>query len=92
MWNGGSQLVALNYQTPSKELAINFGKFRDNGGVSIVLRERQIDTDIHTYTPTERGGGRGGGGEIDIDIHTYTNIYLYIHRESLCVNIHINSL
>jgi phosphatidylinositol phospholipase C delta len=34
MWCGGSQFVALNYQTPSHELDLNFGKFRDNGGVS----------------------------------------------------------
>eukprot|EP00048_Salpingoeca_helianthica_P002259 m.55881 g.55881 ORF g.55881 m.55881 type:complete len:1080 (-) comp11999_c1_seq1:92-3331(-) len=38
MWNGGSQLVALNYQTPSHELCINHGKFRDNGGVGYLLK------------------------------------------------------
>lgn len=37
MWNGGSQLVALNYQTSCHEMNINLGKFRDNGGVCCEL-------------------------------------------------------
>ncbi len=37
MWNGGSQLVALNFQTPSEEMNLYLGKFRDNGGVRSLL-------------------------------------------------------
>lgn len=34
MWAAGCQIVALNYQTPSHEMCINQGMFRDNGGAS----------------------------------------------------------
>jgi phosphatidylinositol phospholipase C delta len=33
MWNGGCQLVALNYQTPCEEMNIYHAMFRNNGGV-----------------------------------------------------------
>lgn len=36
MWNCGCQLVALNYQTHSIEMALNQGKFRDNGNVCML--------------------------------------------------------
>jgi len=38
MWNSGSQMVALNYQTPDKPMQINSAKFRDNGNCGYVLR------------------------------------------------------
>lgn len=31
MWNAGSQMVALNYQTGDKPMQLNQAKFRDNG-------------------------------------------------------------
>ncbi|XP_032527814.2 1-phosphatidylinositol 4,5-bisphosphate phosphodiesterase gamma-1 [Danaus plexippus] len=37
-WNAGSQLVALNYQTPDKPMQLNMGKFRENGGSGYVLK------------------------------------------------------
>ncbi|KAI5640351.1 phosphatidylinositol-specific phospholipase c, Y domain-containing protein [Phthorimaea operculella] len=37
-WNCGSQLVALNYQTPDKAMQINVGKFRENGGCGYILK------------------------------------------------------
>lgn len=37
-WNAGSQMVALNYQTPDKPMQINMGKFKENGGCGYVLK------------------------------------------------------
>ncbi|XP_046996756.1 1-phosphatidylinositol 4,5-bisphosphate phosphodiesterase gamma-1 [Schistocerca americana] len=38
MWNAGSQMVALNYQTPDKAMQLNQGKFRQNGFCGYLLR------------------------------------------------------
>jgi len=38
MWNSGSQMVALNYQTFGEIMFLNKGKFRDNGGCGWVLK------------------------------------------------------
>lgn len=38
MWNSGSQMVALNYQTPDKPMQLNQAKFRDNGCCGYLLR------------------------------------------------------
>ena len=32
MWNAGSQMVALNFQTGDKPMQLNEGKFMQNGG------------------------------------------------------------
>ncbi|KAL4717425.1 hypothetical protein ACJJTC_000574 [Scirpophaga incertulas] len=37
-WNSGSQMVALNYQTPDKPMQINMGRFKENGGCGFVLK------------------------------------------------------
>jgi len=38
MWNVGSQMVALNYQTGDRHMQINHAKFMDNGRCGYVLR------------------------------------------------------
>ncbi|XP_060704612.1 1-phosphatidylinositol 4,5-bisphosphate phosphodiesterase delta-3-like isoform X2 [Hemiscyllium ocellatum] len=38
MWNGGSQLVALNFQKPGMEMDLNKGKFRQNGRSGYILK------------------------------------------------------
>jgi phosphatidylinositol phospholipase C gamma-1 len=38
MWNIGSQMVALNYQTSDKPMQLNQGKFRDNGNCGYLLK------------------------------------------------------
>ncbi|XP_039763945.1 1-phosphatidylinositol 4,5-bisphosphate phosphodiesterase gamma-1 isoform X2 [Pararge aegeria] len=38
LWNVGSQMVALNYQTPDKPMQINVGKFKQNGNCGYVLK------------------------------------------------------
>ncbi|XP_072502072.1 1-phosphatidylinositol 4,5-bisphosphate phosphodiesterase delta-3 isoform X4 [Notamacropus eugenii] len=47
MWNGGCQLVALNFQTPGYEMDLNNGRFLVNGKCGYVLKPdflRQRDT------------------------------------------------
>lgn len=38
MWNIGSQMVALNYQTGDKPMQLNQAKFRDNGNCGYLLK------------------------------------------------------
>lgn len=38
MWNCGSQMVALNYQTGDKPMQLNQAKFRDNGNCGYLLK------------------------------------------------------
>ncbi|KAJ8937421.1 hypothetical protein NQ318_007880 [Aromia moschata] len=38
MWNCGSQMVALNYQTGDKPMQLNQAKFRDNGACGYLLK------------------------------------------------------
>lgn len=39
-WNVGSQMIALNYQTPDKPMQINQAKFRDNGASGYILKPK----------------------------------------------------
>ncbi|XP_043818533.1 1-phosphatidylinositol 4,5-bisphosphate phosphodiesterase delta-3 isoform X3 [Dromiciops gliroides] len=55
MWNGGCQLVALNFQTPGYEMDLNNGRFLVNGKCGYVLKPdflRQRDT---TFDPERPG-------------------------------------
>lgn len=38
MWNVGCQIVALNFQTPSKEMQVNQGRFLQNGFCGYILK------------------------------------------------------
>ncbi|XP_070783956.1 1-phosphatidylinositol 4,5-bisphosphate phosphodiesterase delta-1a isoform X2 [Enoplosus armatus] len=38
MWNVGCQIVALNFQTPSKEMHLNQGRFMPNGFCGYILK------------------------------------------------------
>lgn len=38
MWNSGSQMVALNYQTGDKPMQLNQAKFRENGNCGYLLK------------------------------------------------------
>lgn len=51
-WNSGSQMVALNYQTPDKPMQINMGKFKENGGCGFVLKPNFMFDD--TYNPYDK--------------------------------------
>lgn len=38
LWNTGSQMLALNFQTPDKYMQLNQAKFRDNGTCGYILK------------------------------------------------------
>nr|XP_057916317.1 1-phosphatidylinositol 4,5-bisphosphate phosphodiesterase delta-1a isoform X2 [Doryrhamphus excisus] len=49
MWNAGCQIVALNFQTPYKEMHINQGRFLPNGACGYILKpefQRAASTDF----------------------------------------------
>lgn len=45
-WNVGSQMIALNYQTPDKPMQLNQAKFRDNGACGYILKPRFMFEDL----------------------------------------------
>ncbi|XP_059183228.1 1-phosphatidylinositol 4,5-bisphosphate phosphodiesterase delta-1a [Centropristis striata] len=47
MWNVGCQIVALNFQTPSKEMQINQGRFLQNGFCGYILKP-EFQRDLST--------------------------------------------
>ncbi|XP_051158448.1 1-phosphatidylinositol 4,5-bisphosphate phosphodiesterase gamma-1 isoform X2 [Leptopilina boulardi] len=50
MWNTGSQMVALNYQTGDKPMQLNHAKFRMNGNCGYVLKpEFMFKEDFNPY-------------------------------------------
>ncbi|KAJ2954035.1 hypothetical protein O0L34_g2246 [Tuta absoluta] len=51
-WNCGSQLVALNYQTPDKAMQINVGKFRENGSCGYILKPEYMFEEA--YNPYDK--------------------------------------
>ncbi|XP_047424300.1 1-phosphatidylinositol 4,5-bisphosphate phosphodiesterase delta-1a isoform X2 [Mugil cephalus] len=55
MWNAGCQIVALNFQTPSKEMHLNQGRFRQNGFCGYVLKpefQRSLSSQFDPNTLT----------------------------------------
>lgn len=44
-WHVGSQMVALNYQTPDKPMQINVAKFRDNGRCGYILKPKFLQNE-----------------------------------------------
>nr|XP_023842991.1 1-phosphatidylinositol 4,5-bisphosphate phosphodiesterase delta-1 [Salvelinus alpinus] len=56
LWNAGCQIVALNFQTPSKELDLNQGRFRSNGLSGYVLKpefQRDPGSEFNPMTLTK---------------------------------------
>ncbi|TKS87708.1 1-phosphatidylinositol 4,5-bisphosphate phosphodiesterase delta-1 [Collichthys lucidus] len=56
MWNVGCQIVALNFQTPSKEMHLNQGRFLPNGCSGYVLKpefQRNLSSQFNPSTLTE---------------------------------------
>lgn len=52
-WNVGSQMVAMNYQTPDKAMQLNLAKFRDNGGCGYILKPEFMDCEVYeSYDPS----------------------------------------
>ncbi|CAG0899970.1 unnamed protein product [Darwinula stevensoni] len=53
MWNGGCQMVALNFQTPDRAMQLNQGRFLANGGCGYVLRPEFMLSE--SFDPYNRG-------------------------------------
>uniref|UniRef100_UPI00358E8B70 1-phosphatidylinositol 4,5-bisphosphate phosphodiesterase delta-4-like isoform X2 n=1 Tax=Myxine glutinosa TaxID=7769 RepID=UPI00358E8B70 len=54
MWNAGCQIVALNFQTPGREMDLNGGRFRQNGGCGYVLKPtymHRMESNFHPEDP-----------------------------------------
>ncbi|XP_019748145.1 1-phosphatidylinositol 4,5-bisphosphate phosphodiesterase delta-3-A-like [Hippocampus comes] len=59
MWNGGCQLVALNFQTPGEQMDLNRGKFMQNGQCGYILKPPFMCQPYTTFNPENVGGGPG---------------------------------
>lgn len=45
-WNVGSQMIALNYQSPDKPMQLNQAKFRDNGACGYILKPSFMSSEL----------------------------------------------
>ncbi|KAM9837387.1 1-phosphatidylinositol 4,5-bisphosphate phosphodiesterase delta-3-A-like [Aulostomus maculatus] len=59
MWNGGCQIVALNFQTPGEQMDLNQGRFLQNGQCGYVLKPPFMCQPGTTFNPENVGGGPG---------------------------------
>lgn len=59
MWNGGCQMVALNFQTPGEQMDLNQGRFLQNGRCGYVLKPSFMCGSNSEFNPENTGGGPG---------------------------------
>ncbi|XP_035471054.1 1-phosphatidylinositol 4,5-bisphosphate phosphodiesterase delta-3-A isoform X2 [Scophthalmus maximus] len=59
MWNGGCQMVALNFQTPGEQMDLNQGRFLPNGRCGYVLKPDFLCSPASNFNPEITGGGPG---------------------------------
>ncbi|KAA0705516.1 1-phosphatidylinositol 4,5-bisphosphate phosphodiesterase delta-3-A [Triplophysa tibetana] len=59
MWNGGCQMVALNFQTPGEQMDLNQGRFLPNGRCGYVLKSDFMCHPKSNFDPEKTGGGPG---------------------------------
>uniref|UniRef100_A0A667YQQ8 Phosphoinositide phospholipase C n=1 Tax=Myripristis murdjan TaxID=586833 RepID=A0A667YQQ8_9TELE len=59
MWNGGCQMVALNFQTPGEQMDLNQGRFLPNGRCGYVLKPGFLCSSTSNFNPENTGGGPG---------------------------------
>ncbi|KAI7803562.1 1-phosphatidylinositol 4,5-bisphosphate phosphodiesterase delta-3-A [Triplophysa rosa] len=59
MWNGGCQMVALNFQTPGEQMDLNQGRFLPNGRCGYVLKSDFVCHPKSNFDPEKTGGGPG---------------------------------
>ncbi|XP_015420348.1 PREDICTED: 1-phosphatidylinositol 4,5-bisphosphate phosphodiesterase delta-1 [Myotis davidii] len=57
MWNGGCQIVALNFQTPGPEMDVYQGRFQDNGACGYVLKPAFLRDPNSTFNPRNPAQG-----------------------------------
>uniref|UniRef100_A0A674PA74 Phosphoinositide phospholipase C n=1 Tax=Takifugu rubripes TaxID=31033 RepID=A0A674PA74_TAKRU len=56
MWNGGCQIVALNFQTPGEQMDLNQGRFLQNGQCGYNLKPAFMCQPDATFNPENVGG------------------------------------
>ncbi|XP_039972491.1 1-phosphatidylinositol 4,5-bisphosphate phosphodiesterase delta-3-A [Xiphias gladius] len=59
MWNGGCQMVALNFQTPGEQMDLNQGRFLPNGRCGYILKPGFLCSPTSSFNPENTGGGPG---------------------------------
>ncbi|XP_029364012.1 1-phosphatidylinositol 4,5-bisphosphate phosphodiesterase delta-3-A [Echeneis naucrates] len=59
MWNGGCQMVALNFQTAGEQMDLNQGRFLPNGRCGYVLKPTFMCSTASNFNPENTGGGPG---------------------------------
>ncbi|KAM4525490.1 1-phosphatidylinositol 4,5-bisphosphate phosphodiesterase delta-3-A-like [Odontesthes bonariensis] len=59
MWNGGCQIVALNFQTPGVQMDLNHGRFLQNGLCGYVRKPSFMCQPDTPFNPENVGGGPG---------------------------------
>uniref|UniRef100_UPI003AB08E2A 1-phosphatidylinositol 4,5-bisphosphate phosphodiesterase delta-3-A-like isoform X1 n=1 Tax=Centroberyx gerrardi TaxID=166262 RepID=UPI003AB08E2A len=59
MWNGGCQMVALNFQTPGEQMDLNQGRFLPNGRCGYILKPSFLCSLSSNFNPENTGGGPG---------------------------------
>ncbi|XP_056152662.1 1-phosphatidylinositol 4,5-bisphosphate phosphodiesterase delta-3-A [Lampris incognitus] len=59
MWNGGCQIVALNFQTPGEQMDLNHGRFLQNGQCGYILKPPFMCMPDINFNPENVGGGPG---------------------------------
>ncbi|XP_061086740.1 1-phosphatidylinositol 4,5-bisphosphate phosphodiesterase delta-3-A-like [Conger conger] len=59
MWNGGCQMVALNFQTAGEQMDLNQGRFLTNGGCGYVLKPSFLRSGDSNFNPENIAGGPG---------------------------------
>ncbi|KAM7387292.1 hypothetical protein PAMA_009761 [Pampus argenteus] len=59
MWNGGCQMVALNFQTSGEQMDLNQGRFLPNGRCGYVLKPSFLCSLTSNFNPENTGGGPG---------------------------------
>lgn len=57
LWNVGCQIVALNFQTPSKEMHLNQGRFLPNGFCGYILKPEFQRTPSSQFNPNTLSNG-----------------------------------
>ncbi|XP_041824660.1 1-phosphatidylinositol 4,5-bisphosphate phosphodiesterase delta-1a isoform X2 [Melanotaenia boesemani] len=57
MWNVGCQIVALNFQTPSKEMQLNQGRFYPNGFCGYILKPEFQRNPSSQFSPNNLTNG-----------------------------------
>ncbi|XP_041122904.1 1-phosphatidylinositol 4,5-bisphosphate phosphodiesterase delta-3-A-like isoform X4 [Polyodon spathula] len=59
MWNAGCQIVALNFQTPGEAMALNQGRFLQNGRCGYTLKPDFLRSANSTFDPEHPARGQG---------------------------------